>query len=132
MPEPAAVFTHCVERLTADERIAFVETMDGLAEGLRTRLHGGAGKRASRAFDALRRTDPAVIAWLETGGKSALRRWAVAGGWRCAAPSPDAGAGLRRLTPAPDSSRGQIGGPGAELTAESTGSALSSARQVAI
>lgn len=79
-PEPAAVFTACVERLTADERIAFVETMDGLAEGLRTRLHGGAGKRASRAFDAMRRTDPVVIAWLEAGGKGALRRWAVAGG----------------------------------------------------
>ena len=79
-PEPAAVFTRCIERLTPAERIAFVDTMDGLAEGLRTRLHGGAGKRASRAFDAMRRTDPVVIAWLEAGGKSALRRWAVAGG----------------------------------------------------
>jgi hypothetical protein len=79
-PEPAAVFTRCVERLTPSERIAFVDTMDGLAEGLRTRLHGGAGKRASRAFDAMRRTDPMVVAWLASGGKSALRRWAVAGG----------------------------------------------------
>ncbi len=79
-PEPAAVFTRCVERLTPSERIAFVATMDGLAEGLRTRLHGGAGKRASRAFDAMRRTDPTVVAWLASGGKSALRRWAVAGG----------------------------------------------------
>ncbi|HYO44882.1 MAG TPA: hypothetical protein VES19_16915 [Candidatus Limnocylindrales bacterium] len=79
-PEPAAAFTRCVERLTPLERIAFVETMDGLAEGLRTRLHGGAGKRASRAFDAMRRTDPVVMAWLDAGGKAALRRWAVAGG----------------------------------------------------
>jgi hypothetical protein len=79
-PEPAAVFTRSVERLTPAERIAFVGTMDALAEGLRTRLHGGAGKRASRAFDAMRRTDPAVVAWLESGGKGALRRWAVAGG----------------------------------------------------
>ncbi len=79
-PESAAVFTHCVDHLAPDERIAFVETMDGLAEGLRTRLHGGAGKRASRAFDAMRRTDPVVIAWLDAGGKAALRRWAVAGG----------------------------------------------------
>jgi hypothetical protein len=79
-PDPAAVFTQGVERLTAEERIAFVGTMDALAEGLRTRLHGGAGKRASRAFDAMRRSDPTVIAWLESGGKSALRRWVVAGG----------------------------------------------------
>ena len=28
----------------------------------------------------MRRTDPVVVAWLEAGGKSALRRWAVAGG----------------------------------------------------
>lgn len=78
--EPAAVFTRCVERLTPADRIAFVDTMDALAEGMRTRLHGGAGKRASRAFDAMRRTDPVVVAWLEAGGKGALRRWAVAGG----------------------------------------------------
>jgi hypothetical protein len=71
---------HCVERLTPEERIAFVQTMDALAEGLRTRLHGGAGKRASRAFDAMRRTDAVVVAWLAAGGKPALRRWAVAGG----------------------------------------------------
>ena len=70
----------CVDLLTPEERIAFAETMDGLAEGLRTRLHGGAGKRAARAFDAMRRKDPAVVAWLDTGGKAALRRWAVAGG----------------------------------------------------
>ena len=79
-PEPAAAFARCVERLTPGERVAFVDTMDGLAEGLRTRLHGGAGKRASRAFDAMRRTDPVVMAWLAAGGKPALRRWAVAGG----------------------------------------------------
>lgn len=79
-PERAAVFTRCVERLTPQERIAFANTMDGLAEGQRTRLHGGAGKRASRSFDAMRRTDPVVVAWLATGGKAALRRWAVAGG----------------------------------------------------
>jgi hypothetical protein len=79
-PAPAASLLHCVERLSPEERIAFVETMDGLAEGLRTRLHGGAGKRASRAFDAMRRTDPVVVAWLAAGGKPALRRWAVAGG----------------------------------------------------
>jgi len=79
-PEPAAVFTRCVEALAPAERIAFVETMDGLAEGLRTRLHGGAGKRASRAFDAVRRTDPLVVGWLASNGKGALRRWAVAGG----------------------------------------------------
>ena len=78
--EPTAVFLGCIERLAPAERIAFVETMDGLAEGLRTRLHGGAGKRASRAFDAMRRTDPVVVAWLASGGKAALRRWAVAGG----------------------------------------------------
>jgi hypothetical protein len=79
-PEAAAAFTRCVERLTPEERIAFAQTMDALAEGLRTRLHGGAGKRASRTFDAMRRTDPVVVAWLEAGGKAALRRWAVAGG----------------------------------------------------
>jgi len=79
-PEPAAVLTRCVEALTPEERIAFVETMDGLAEGLRTRLHGGAGKRASRAFDAVRRTNPIVDGWLASNGKGALRRWAIAGG----------------------------------------------------
>jgi hypothetical protein len=79
-PEPAATFTRWVELLTPADRIAFAGTMDALAEGLRTRLHGGAGKRASRTFDAMRRTDPVVIAWLEAGGKGALGRWAVAGG----------------------------------------------------
>jgi hypothetical protein len=78
-PDAVETFVGYVGRLTVAERIAFADTMDALAGGLKTFRQHGTGKRASALFDEPRvARHEEVAAWVAAGGKAALKRWVLA------------------------------------------------------